>query len=50
MPRLSKRHFLEFPWAREPGRITIDKPGEFVLMVAARRRDEAPDSTAELNF
>jgi hypothetical protein len=36
--------FSNFPW-REPGTITINKPGEFVLMEAARRRDEAPDST-----
>ncbi len=40
--------FSNFPW-REPTRTTIDKPGEFVLMEAARRRDEALDLTAELN-
>jgi two-component system, chemotaxis family, protein-glutamate methylesterase/glutaminase len=34
--------FSNFPW-REPGTITIEKPGEFVLMEAARLRDEAPD-------
>ena len=26
---------------REPEKITITKPGEFLLMEAARRRDEA---------
>jgi CheY-like chemotaxis protein len=31
--------FTSMPW-REPGKTTIDKPGEYLLIEAARRRDE----------
>ncbi len=31
--------FCSLPW-REPDRVTIEKPGEFLLMEAARKRDE----------
>ncbi len=32
--------FSNLPW-EEPKQITIDKPGDFLLMEAARKRDEA---------
>ena len=32
--------FVNLPW-REPDTITVNKPGEFLLMEAARKRDEA---------
>jgi CheY-like chemotaxis protein len=32
--------FANLPW-REPAHVTIEKPGEFLLMEAARKRDEA---------
>jgi two-component system, chemotaxis family, protein-glutamate methylesterase/glutaminase len=38
--------FANLPW-REPRAITIDKPGEWVLMEAARRRDEACQAARE---
>jgi hypothetical protein len=31
--------FRNHPW-RDPGRITVDKPGEFLLIEAARKRDD----------
>jgi PAS domain S-box-containing protein len=34
--------FTSLPW-REPEKVTIDKPGEFLLFEAARKRDETPD-------
>jgi hypothetical protein len=34
--------FSNLPW-REPERITIDSPTEFLLIQAARRRDEMKD-------
>ncbi len=39
------------PW-REPDAITINKPGEFILMEAARRRDEAdqPSTARQLDI
>jgi two-component system, chemotaxis family, protein-glutamate methylesterase/glutaminase len=40
--------FSNLPW-HEPGRITINKPGEFVLMEAARQRDEATGSSAKVS-
>lgn len=36
--------FLNLPWA-EPHKITITKPGDFLLMEAARKRDEAREGS-----
>jgi len=38
--RFMEGTFSHLPW-REPEEITIDKPGEFILMEAVRKRDEA---------
>jgi CheY-like chemotaxis protein len=38
--------FLNLPWT-EPDKITIQKPGDFLLMEAARKRDEARASLEE---
>jgi hypothetical protein len=36
--------FSSLPW-REPERVTINKPGELLLLEAARRRDEMTHAT-----
>jgi CheY-like chemotaxis protein len=36
----SRGRFMNLPW-RKPGIVTVDKPGEYLLLQAARRRDEA---------
>jgi CheY-like chemotaxis protein len=36
--------FLNLPWT-EPGKITIRKPGDFLLMEAARKRDESREAS-----
>ncbi len=38
--------FSSQPW-RQPEKVTIDKPGQFVLLEAARKRDEIKDSLSE---
>lgn len=38
--------FVNLPWT-EPDRITITKPGDFLLMEAARKRDEAREDVEE---
>ena len=40
--------FLNLPWT-EPDKVTIKKPGDFLLMEAARRRDEARNSTEQMS-
>jgi len=40
--------FLNLPWT-EPDKITIKKPGDFLLMEAARKRDEARAGPARMS-
>jgi len=46
--RFKGGRFSNLPW-QEPERITIHKPGDFLLLEAARQRDEAKPELAEVD-